>query len=43
MGCGNIKVDVEFLAVGNPDSREENLGDRITKISEPFLEWAIMD
>jgi hypothetical protein len=41
--CGYIKVDVEFAPVGNPDSHDESPADRITKISKPFLEWAIMD
>ena len=41
--CGYVKVDVEFAPAGNPDSREPGPDDRITKISKPFLELAIMD
>ncbi len=41
--CGYIKVDVEFAAVGNLDSHEQSPDDWITKISKPFLEFAIMD
>ena len=41
--CGYIKVDVEFAAANNPDSHDESPEDRITKISQPFLEWSIRD
>jgi hypothetical protein len=41
--CGYVKVDVEFDPAGNPSSHEEGPDDRITKISKPFLELAIMD
>jgi hypothetical protein len=41
--CGYIKVDVEFAPVQERESGEESPEDRITKISKPFLEWAIMD
>ena len=41
--CGYIKVDVEFAPANNPDSHDESPEDRITKISQPFLEWSIRD
>jgi hypothetical protein len=42
--CPNIKVDVEFEAVGMPgDKLTEHSDDRIIKISKPFLEWSIAD
>jgi hypothetical protein len=49
-GCGRIKVDVQFDAVGRPprdaDGRVtliESGDDVITKISRPYLQWAVMD
>jgi hypothetical protein len=39
--CGYIKVDVEFAPSGKPSDPSSD--DRITKISKPFLEFAIMD
>jgi len=41
--CGYIKVDVDFEAVGEKDTLEQNPNDRITNISKPFLEWSIRD
>lgn len=41
--CGYIKVDVEFEPVGKSESGNESPDDLITKISKPFLEWAILD
>ena len=41
--CGYVKVDVEFAPVGNTDSPVERPGDRITKISKPYLDFMIMD
>jgi hypothetical protein len=41
--CGYIKVDVEFAPANNPDNPDESPEDRITKISQPFLEWSIRD
>jgi hypothetical protein len=41
--CGYIKVDVEFAPANNPDNPDQSLEDRITKISQPFLEWSIRD
>jgi hypothetical protein len=41
--CGYVKVDVEFAPVGDPSIFDEGPDDRITKISKPFLELAIMD
>ena len=48
--CPYIKVDVEFEPVGRPardlDGRvtlEEDRRDIITKISQPYLEWSILD
>jgi hypothetical protein len=41
--CGYIKVDVGFAPANNPDNTDESPEDRITKISQPFLEWAIRD
>jgi hypothetical protein len=48
--CPNIKVDVEFQAVGRParnaDGRvtlDESPDDIIAKISRPYLAWSIGD
>ena len=41
--CGFVKVDVEFAVTGVPRNHEERPADRITKISKPYLELAIMD
>jgi hypothetical protein len=42
--CPYIKVDVKFDPVGNPDDKLTNTpADRITQISQPFLEWTISD
>src|SRR5688500_7590532 len=41
--CPYIKVKVEFEAVGEPEKRSYGPRDRITKISQPFLEWEILD
>jgi hypothetical protein len=42
--CQNIKVDVEFEPVGDPENKmNQSTADRITKISKPFLEWSIVD
>jgi hypothetical protein len=41
--CGYIKVDIEFAPANNPDNPDESPEDRITKISQPFLEWSIRD
>lgn len=42
--CSLIKVDVEFKAVENEDDNlTEFSGDKIIKISKPFLESAIID
>ena len=41
--CGYIKVDVEFAPANNPDNPDQSPEDRITKISQPFLEWSIRD
>ena len=41
--CAYIKVDVEFSPVGDSKNDGESPNDRITKISKPFLEWAIAD
>jgi len=45
--CPYIKVDVEFSSVGdtdaNPDAGTENPEDTIVKISQPYLEYSIMD
>jgi len=48
--CPYIKVDVEFEPVGRPArdrngrvTLEEDRRDIITKISQPYLEWSIMD
>jgi hypothetical protein len=48
--CPYIKVDVEFEPVGrparDPDGRvtfEEDRRDVITRISQPYLEWSILD
>jgi hypothetical protein len=38
--CPYIKVDVDFAAA---DREMEKLDDKITKISQPFLEYAILD
>jgi hypothetical protein len=48
--CPYIKVDVEFEPVGRPARDAEGRvtlieadGDVIKKISQPYLEWSIMD
>ena len=41
--CGYIKVDVEFEPAGDTNSHEQSPDDRISKISNPFLEWSIRD
>ena len=41
--CGYVKVDVEFAPAGDQDNIAERPGDRITKISKPYLELTIMD
>jgi hypothetical protein len=42
--CPYIKVDVEFSPVDNPDDKlHENPGDRIAKISRPYLAYFIAD
>jgi hypothetical protein len=41
--CPYVKVDVDF-AVTNPDDRvTEMSGDKILKISKPYLQYSIMD
>ena len=42
--CKYIKVDVEFEPVGEPENKaSQSPGDKIIKISKPFLEWTISD
>ena len=46
--CPHIKVDVDFAPAddsngGNDDASIENPDDVITKVSQPFLEFSIMD
>ena len=43
--CPYIKVDVKFDAARDPDGRvgRESPDDKITSISQPFLEWMIGD
>jgi hypothetical protein len=42
--CPNIKVNVRFEAVGDPDEGLTNApNDKILEISQPFLEWFISD
>ena len=42
--CPYIKVEVEFEPVGDPENKvSESPGDKIIKISKPFLEWSIID
>jgi hypothetical protein len=41
--CGYVKVDVEFAPADNNKSGNEQPDDRITKISKPYLEFAVMD
>jgi outer membrane protein assembly factor BamE (lipoprotein component of BamABCDE complex) len=47
--CPHIKVDVDFAPVEDPNatsgkvSMEENPDDRIVKVSQPFLQYSIMD
>jgi len=45
-GCPYIKVDVKFEAVGEPDrggGAGESSQDKVTSVSQPFLEWGIGD
>jgi len=42
--CPNIKVNVRFEAVGDPEGNSSNApNDKILEISQPFLEWTIID
>jgi hypothetical protein len=41
--CPYIKVDVDFKPVGQPDRTGEGLEDEIVKISQPYLDYGIMD
>ncbi len=48
--CPYFKVDVEFQPVGRPDrdsgeriNMTESSNDRIVKISQPYLQFSIMD
>jgi len=48
--CPYIKVDVEFRPVGRPErdregriTLEEDPRDVITRISQPYLQWSILD
>jgi len=47
--CPHIKVDVDFFPVEDPHarsekvSREESPDDVIVKVSQPFLQYSIMD
>jgi hypothetical protein len=41
--CGYVKVDVEFAPAGNDSGGHEQPDDRITKISRPYLQFAVMD
>jgi hypothetical protein len=42
--CPYFKVDVKFDPVGTPSGKlDETPQDRITHISQPLLEWSIMD
>jgi|SRR5271155_849850 len=42
--CVYIKVDVDFAPVTNPDAwLTEMSGDKILKISKPYLQYRIMD
>lgn len=42
--CPFIKVDVDFkLADPNPAASEESPADIITKISQPYLNWMVID
>jgi hypothetical protein len=43
-GCPGIKVDVEFVPVGNEqDSLTESPNDKILKLSKPYLDYSHMD
>ncbi len=43
-GCPGIKVDVEFVPVGNvQDGLMESPNDQILKISKPYLDFSHMD
>jgi hypothetical protein len=42
--CPNIKVEVDFKAVTNPDDRlTEMSDDKIFKLSRPYLQYSVMD
>ena len=41
--CRYIKVDVEFEPIGATENPAQSAGDKVKKISKPFLEWSIMD
>jgi hypothetical protein len=43
-GCPGIKVDVEFVPVGDvQDGLNQSLNDKIQKISKPYLDYGIYD
>jgi hypothetical protein len=43
-GCPGIKVDVDFVPVGNEqDGLTQSLNDKIQKISKPYLDYGIYD
>ena len=41
--CPYFKVTVEFKPVGEQSAFPENPKDEITKISQPFLQWVVLD
>ncbi|HKB66520.1 MAG TPA: hypothetical protein VKC61_11760 [Pyrinomonadaceae bacterium] len=41
--CLYIKVAVEFEPVETTAGRSENGKDKIVKISQPFIEWSVLD
>jgi hypothetical protein len=43
--CPYFKVKVEFEPVGEPEGPNsmESSKDKIVKISQPFLEWSVLD
>ena len=41
--CPYIKVNVRFKAATNESNGEEDAEDIIESISQPYLEWSVMD
>lgn len=41
--CPFIKVDVDFEPAGEPNELGESADDKIVKVSQPYLQWSVLD